>query len=62
MVWTDPEFDPSLRALYYARVLEIPTPRHTLFDAIALGIDPSETGNPPTIQERAYSSPIWYTP
>ena len=61
-VWTDPEFDPSKRALYYARVIQIPTPRHTLFDAIALGIDPAETGNPPTIQERAYTSPIWYTP
>jgi hypothetical protein len=61
-VWTDPEFDPSTGALYYARVLQIPTPRHTLLDAIALGIEPVETGNPPTIQERAYTSPIWYTP
>jgi hypothetical protein len=54
-VWADPEFDPSIRALYYARVIQIPTPRHTLLDAIALGVDPAETG-------RAYSSPIWYTP
>jgi hypothetical protein len=61
-VWTDPEFDPGTRAFYYVRVLQIPTPRHTLYDAIALGIDPKETGNPATIQERAYSSPIWYTP
>ena len=61
-LWTDPEFDPSLRAFYYIRVLQIPTPRHTLFDTIALGIDPKESGNPSTIQERAYSSPIWYTP
>ncbi len=61
-VWTDPTFDPSNGAFYYARVIQIPTPRHTLFDAIALGIDPAETGNPPTIQERAYTSPIWYTP
>jgi len=61
-VWTDPEFDPSLRAFYYVRVLQIPTPRHTLYDAIALGMDPDDTGHPPTIQERAYSSPIWYTP
>jgi len=61
-VWTDPEFDASIRAFYYVRVLQIPTPRHTLFDTIALGIDPKESGNPATIQERAYSSPIWYTP
>ncbi len=61
-VWTDPEFDSSQRAFYYARVLQIPTPRHTLYDAIALSIDPKETGRPATIQERAYTSPIWYTP
>ena len=61
-VWTDPEFDPGLRAFYYVRVLQIPTPRHTLFDTIALGMEPKESGNPATIQERAYSSPIWYTP
>ena len=61
-VWSDPEFDASKRAFYYVRVLQIPTPRHTLYDAIALGIDPKETGKPATIQERAYSSPIWYTP
>ncbi len=60
--WEDPEFDPSARAFYYVRVLQIPTPRHTLYDAIALGMDPADTGHPPTIQERAYSSPIWYTP
>ena len=61
-VWQDPDFDPDVRAFYYVRALQIPTPRHTLLDAIALGMDPSETGHPPTIQERAYSSPIWYTP
>jgi hypothetical protein len=61
-VWADPEFDSSKGAFYYARVIQIPTPRHTLFDAIALGIDPVETGHPATIQERAYTSPIWYTP
>jgi hypothetical protein len=60
--WTDPDFDPSKRAFYYVRVIQIPTPRTSLYDAIALGLDPKETGNPPTIQERAYSSPIWYTP
>ncbi len=62
VVWTDPDFDAGQRAFYYARVLQIPTPRHTLYDAIALGMDPAETGHPPTIQERAYSSPIWYAP
>ena len=61
-VWEDPDFDPTMRAFYYVRVLQIPTPRHTLYDAIALGMDPQKTGHPPTIQERAYSSPIWYTP
>jgi hypothetical protein len=61
-VWTDPDFDAARRAFYYVRVLQIPTPRHTLYDAIALGMDPAETGHPPTLQERAYSSPIWYTP
>jgi hypothetical protein len=62
VVWQDPDFDPATRAFYYLRVLEIPTPRHTLYDAIALRMDPKETGHPSTIQERAYSSPIWYTP
>jgi hypothetical protein len=61
-VWTDAEFDPSRPAFYYVRVLQIPTPRHTLLDAIALGLDAEKTGHPATIQERAYSSPIWYSP
>jgi hypothetical protein len=61
-VWSDPDFDPTKRAFYYVRVLEIPTPRTTLYDTIALGVDPSESGKPATIQERAYTSPIWYTP
>lgn len=60
--WEDPEFNPEQSAFYYVRVLQIPTPRYSLFDAIALGIDPEKTGKPLTIQERAYSSPIWYTP
>ena len=60
--WTDPDFDASQRAFYYVRVLQIPTPRNSTYDAIALGMDPEETGKPLTIQERAYSSPIWYTP
>ena len=60
-VWTDPDFDPSLHAFYYARVLEIPTPRWTTYDANHLGVPPP--GNvPATIQDRAWTSPIWYTP
>jgi len=60
-VWTDPDFQPGHHAVYYVRVLEIPTPRWTTYDAKALGIDPPE-GVDATIQERAWSSPIWYTP
>jgi hypothetical protein len=60
-VWTDPDFDPTLHAVYYVRVLEIPTPRWSTYDAKTLGIDPPE-GVPATIQERAWSLPIWYTP
>jgi len=59
--WEDPDFDPEQPAFYYARAIEIPTPRHTLFDAVALGEPPFE-GYQATIQERAYSSPIWYSP
>jgi hypothetical protein len=58
-VWRDPEFDPAARAFYYVRVLEIPTPRHSLYDAVALGRElPDDV--PAAIQERAYTSPIWY--
>ena len=60
-LWTDPDFDASQNAFYYVRVLEIPTPRYSLLDAIKLGIDVKETNHAPTIQERVYSSPIWYT-
>ena len=60
-VWTDPAFDPSQHAFYYARVLEIPTPRWTTIQAKQLGIAPPDVV-PPTVQERAWSSPIWYTP
>lgn len=57
--WVDPEFDPEQSAFYYARVLQIPTVRHSQLDAIALGIDTPYEG-PATLQERAYTSPIWY--
>jgi len=60
-VWTDPEFEPSQNAFYYARTLQIPTPRWSTYDAAKLGILPPG-GVPATIQERAWSSPIWYTP
>jgi hypothetical protein len=60
-VWTDPEFDASLHAFYYARVLEIPTPRWTLIQAVKAGVPPPDVV-PLTGQERAWSSPIWYTP
>jgi hypothetical protein len=62
VVWTDTDFRAGEAAFYYVRALEIPTPRHSLYDAVALGIDVSVTKAPATIQERAYSSPIWYTP
>ena len=60
-VWSDPEFNPSLHAFYYARVLEIPTPRWSLLQAIKAGVPPPDMV-PLTGQERAWSSPIWYTP
>lgn len=60
-VWTDPDFDPSQRAFYYGRVIEIPTPRWTAYDAKYFGITmPKEV--PMETTERAYTSPIWYTP
>ncbi len=60
-MWTDPEFDPSLYAFYYARVLEIPTPRWTTIQAKQLGIAPPDVVSA-TLRERAWCSPIWYTP
>jgi hypothetical protein len=60
-VWTDPEFDPSQHAFYYARALEIPTPRWTTIQAAKLGVAPPDVVAS-TLQERAWSSPIWYTP
>ncbi len=60
-VWTDPDFDPTEKAFYYARVLEIPTPRWVLYDKVRLGAEiPKEAKL--IHQERAYTSPIWYTP
>ncbi len=59
--WQDPDFDPSRRSFYYVRVIEIPTPRWTTFDAKFFGVDiPDEAST--WIDERAYTSPIWYTP
>ena len=60
-VWKDPSFDPKQRAFYYARVLEIPTPRWTAYDAKRFGIAPLPD-TVMTLQERAYTSPTWYTP
>ena len=60
-VWEDPEFDPMSPAFYYVRVLEIPTPRWTLYDSVATGM-PLPEGVPATLQERAFTSPIWYLP
>lgn len=60
-VWKDPDFDPEQQAFYYVRVIEIPTPRWTAYDAARFGLElPDEV--PTTTQERAYTSPIWYTP
>jgi hypothetical protein len=60
-VWADPDFDPSLAAVYYARVIEIPTPRWTAYEAKRYGIKMPE-GVEMITRERAYTSPIWYTP
>ncbi|NNK49201.1 MAG: DUF3604 domain-containing protein [Gemmatimonadetes bacterium] len=60
-LWEDPDFNPDEPAFYYVRVLEIPTPRWTTYDAAFYGIDLPDTV-PATIQDRAYTSPIWYSP
>jgi hypothetical protein len=59
--WTDEDFDPASGAFYYVRVLEIPTPRWTTYDAKVFGVKIPE-GAPVDNQERAYTSPIWYNP
>jgi hypothetical protein len=59
--WKDPEFDPAQRAFYYVRVIEIPTPRWTAYDAKYFSIDMPE-GTAMEVTDRAYTSPIWYTP
>ncbi|MCX2743894.1 DUF3604 domain-containing protein [Mangrovivirga sp. M17] len=60
-VWKDPDFDPTQYAYYYARVIQIPTPRWSTYDAKRMGVEPRED-LPVSIQERAWTSPIWYTP
>ena len=61
-VWADPDFDADQAAFYYVRVLQIPTARHSLLDKLALSDDSIDTRRPDTIQERAYTSPVWYRP
>jgi hypothetical protein len=60
-VWTDPDFDPAQKAFYYVRVLEIPTPPWYVYDAFRFGTEIPKDA-PTTQQERAYTTPIWYTP
>jgi hypothetical protein len=59
--WRDPDFDPNERAFYYVRVLEIPTPRWTTYDAVRFGVK-LPTRVPATVQDRAYTSAVWYSP
>jgi Protein of unknown function (DUF3604) len=60
-VWEDPQFDPSVPAVYYLRVIEIPTPRWSTILAVKRGL-PLPPEVQPSLQERAWSSPVWYTP
>ena len=59
--WTDPDFDPSQACAYYARILEIPTPRWSTYDAVRHG-KPIPANAPASVQQRAWTSPVWYTP
>lgn len=59
--WSDPEFDPAAHATYYARVLEIPTPRWSTYWAVKINLPPNPAVAT-TVQQRAWTSPIWYTP
>ena len=60
-VWQDPDFNPGQSAFYYARVIEIPTPRWTAYEAKRYNVKMPDKV-PMVVQERAYTSPIWYTP
>jgi len=60
-LWTDPDFDPALRAVYYVRVLEIPTPAWPAYDQKHFGVKIPDIA-PKVVQNRAYTSPVWYTP
>jgi hypothetical protein len=62
IVWKDPDFDPSIQAVYYVRVLEIPSPTWRLYDIVKYGITDVPEDAVLSAQERAWSSPIWYTP
>ena len=61
-VWRDPDFDRSIPAFNYLRVIEIPTPRWTAYDVDFFGLDKLPENVPLVVQDRAYTSPIWYTP
>ena len=61
VLWTDPDFNAAERSYYYARVLENPSCRWSTWDAVRVGVEPNPA-LPPTIQERAWNSPIWYAP
>ena len=61
-VWRDPDFNRSVPASYYLRVIEVPTPRWTAYDVGLFGLDNLPKDVPLVVQDRAYTSPIWYTP